>query len=186
VIRDAIRWFVLCTVAAIGAVVALTPFSEASEDRSELVAIARSVTLSRIQTPVTLATKRQSDCDSLFSQRPNARYTLVLRGVHSETEPGVAYRLVLNLPKNAKALRNDAGYVGDLNFFGRSPTPRGSPDVSYEITDALLRLKERGRAQCPVSLTFATDLAPEQGSNPGVSSLEIWRHERLAPIAGKP
>src|SRR6266849_2501877 len=73
---------------------------------------------------------------------------LVVRDLRVVGQPGVLFRLYLDLPSDAKPIRTDPHYVGALNFYGAAEA--GSFDaqnekspmfVSYDITRVLRNLR---------------------------------------------
>jgi hypothetical protein len=113
-------------------------------------------------------------CEAAFAQDANRRFTLVLRGLRTKSEPGVGFRIFLNSGASPAATTRDApGYVGDVNFYGLT---KRSGTYSFDATAALAGLRKAGRAACPLFVVFATDSAVAAGSNPSVGTIQLIMH----------
>ncbi len=105
---------------------------------------------------------------------------LVVRDLRVVGQPGVLFRLYLDLPSDAKPIRTDPHYVGALNFYsaaepGRFDAP-GEKDpmfVSYDITRVLRNLRAQKRLSDQTTLTIIPSGTPAIGSDPSIGRIEI-------------
>ena len=105
---------------------------------------------------------------------------LVVRDLQVAGQPGVLFRLYLDLPSGAKPIRNDPRYVGSLNFYnaaepGRFDTPneKNPMFVSYDITRVLRNLRAQKLLTDQTTLTIIPSGTPAIQSDPRIGRIEI-------------
>ena len=112
--------------------------------------------------------------------RTQGRHTyLVVRDLRVVGQPGVLFRLYLDLPPEAKPIRTDPHYVGALNFYnaaepGRFDANEKSPMfVSYDITRVLRNLRAQKLLSDQTTLTIIPSGTPATQSEPRIGRIEI-------------
>ena len=104
---------------------------------------------------------------------------LVVRDLRVVGQPGVLFRLYLDLPSDAKPIRTDPHYVGALNFYnaaepGRFDANEKNPMfVSYDITRILRNLRAQKLLTDQTSLTIIPSGSPAIHSDPSIGRIEI-------------
>lgn len=101
---------------------------------------------------------------------------LIVKELSAQIQPGVIYHLYLDLPSGAKPARNDAHYVGTLNFFNApfdGSAPRSDFFFSYDITPIARKLRERKLLAGQTTLTVSPASAPDAGSAPTIGRVEL-------------
>jgi hypothetical protein len=105
---------------------------------------------------------------------------LVVRDLRVVGQPGVLFRLYLDLPSDAKPIRTDPHYVGALNFYNAAEPGRfdalneKSPMfVSYDITRVLRNLQSRKLLTDQTTLTIIPSGTPAIHSDPRIGRIEI-------------
>ena len=167
-----------CVLLVPAAIAAATGIALAGSDSVLLAHWTRApVRLDSTEVSLELASTEAGRCSDLLDIGDDSRLTLVLRGLKSKAEPEVAFRVFLGRPQTVHEARLDPGYIADLTFFGTSLLPKGSA-VSYEVSGPLRRLKHAGLLHCPIIVSFLSDRAPSQGSEPTVAEVELWRTPR--------
>lgn len=115
------------------------------------------------------------------------RRYLILRGLTATAQPGVIYAVYIDLPPGAKPAANDPRHVGSINFFSaRPPDAANGPDAtslqnrdgeklffSFDLTDTVELLKQRGLLLPRTTVTFIADGPPDQSVRVVVGRLEI-------------
>jgi len=108
------------------------------------------------------------------------RIYLVVRDLQVVGQPGVLFRLYLDLPSGAKPIRTDPHYVGSLNFYnaaeaGRFDTPneKNPMFVSYDITRVLRNLRAQKLLTDQTTLTIIPSGTPAIQSDPRIGRIEI-------------
>jgi hypothetical protein len=111
---------------------------------------------------------------------PGRHIYLVVRDLRVVGQPGVLFRLYLDLPTNAKPVRTDSHYVGALNFYnaaeaGRfdAPNDKSPMFVSYDITRVLKNLQAQKLLSDQTSLTIIPTGPPATDSHPRIGRLEV-------------
>jgi len=104
---------------------------------------------------------------------------LVVRDLRVVGQPGVLFRLYLDLPPDAKPIRTDSHYVGALNFYnaaepGRFDANEKSPMfVSFDITRVLRNLRAQKLLSDQTTLTIIPSGTPATQSEPRIGRIEI-------------
>jgi tyrosinase len=86
---------------------------------------------------------------------------LVLRDLRAEAQPGVVYRILLDLPNGSAARGGSARQVGTVNFFGvAGHDSHGSPDkdnrfLSFDITALAAPLLKNGQLSAEPTVTIS-------------------------------
>lgn len=115
------------------------------------------------------------------------RRYLVLRGLTASVQPGVLYSVYIDLPPGARPAANDPRHIGSINFFAaRPPDAAKGPDAaaphnqaaeklffSFDLTDTVDVLKQRGQLLPRTTVTFIADGPPDQSARVVVGRLEI-------------
>jgi hypothetical protein len=104
---------------------------------------------------------------------------LVVRDLRVVGQPGVLFRLYIDLPSEAKPIRTDPHYVGALNFYnaaepGRFDANEKNPMfVSYDITRVLRNLRAQKLLSDQTTLTIIPSGTPATQSDPRIGRIEI-------------
>jgi hypothetical protein len=78
-----------------------------------------------------------------------------LRGLYAERPAQQVFDIFLDSTMAEKARRDDAGFIGSLNFFGMPATREDSTRaVSFEVADAIMRLARAGRLDVAMRVSF--------------------------------
>lgn len=115
------------------------------------------------------------------------RRYLILRGLTATVQPGVIYAVYIDLPPGARAAANDPRHIGSINFFSaRPPDAANGADAaslqnrdgeklffSFDLTDTIDLLKQRGLLLPRTMVTFIADGPPDQSARVVVGRLEI-------------
>ena len=105
---------------------------------------------------------------------------LVVRDLRVVGQPGVLFRLYLDLPSDAKPVRTDPHYVGALNFYNAAepgrfdvPNEKNPMFVSYDITRVLRNLRAQKLLTDQTTLTIIPSGTPAIQSDPRIGRIEI-------------
>ena len=105
---------------------------------------------------------------------------LVVRDMRVVGQPGVLFRLYLDLPAGAKPIRTDPHNVGALNFYnaaepGRfnAPNEKSPMFLSYDITRVLRNLRAQKVLSDQTTLTIIPSGTPAIHSDPSIGRVEI-------------
>jgi hypothetical protein len=131
------------------------------------------------------ASARPTAVLGLDPAQPHRRTYLVLKGLHTWSQPEVLYHLYLT-PVRGGGL-DQASYVGNINFFDAEFHDHGNQDAmdtalgenfySFDVTALLQRIARDGDAQArdALQVTFVPGGAPQPGGKPIVGSIELVR-----------
>jgi hypothetical protein len=99
---------------------------------------------------------------------PRHKLYLVLRGLRADGQPEVLYDVHLDLPPGAPPDRNEPSYVGSLDFFNASgyASESSSRFYSYDVSDAVRRLKTRDLLREPITVTIVPTAKPAKTAKP--------------------
>ncbi|HLR05723.1 MAG TPA: hypothetical protein VK117_07915 [Pyrinomonadaceae bacterium] len=131
--------------------------------------------------PVAESTIKQTTLGARIGTLARGRHIyLVVRDLEVVGQPGVLFRLYLDLPSGAKPIRTDPHYVGALNFYnaaeaGRFDTPneKNPMFVSYDITRVLRNLRAQKLLTDQTTLTIIPSGTPAIQSDPRIGRIEI-------------
>jgi len=131
--------------------------------------------------PVAESTIKQTTLGARIGTLARGRHIyLVVRDLQVAGQPGVLFRLYLDLPSGAKPIRTDPRYVGSLNFYnaaepGRFDTPneKNPMFVSYNITRVLRNLRAQKLLTDQTTLTIIPSGTPAIQSDPRIGRIEI-------------
>ena len=131
--------------------------------------------------PVAESTIKQTTLGARIGTLARGRHIyLVVRDLQVVGQPGVLFRLYLDLPSGAKPIRTDPHYVGALNFYnaaeaGRFDTPneKNPMFVSYNITRVLRNLRAQKLLTDQTTLTIIPSGTPAIQSDPRIGRIEI-------------
>ncbi len=131
--------------------------------------------------PVAESTIKQTTLGARIGTLARGRHIyLVVRDLQVVGQPGVLFRLYLDLPSGAKPIRTDPHYVGALNFYnaaeaGRFDTPneKNPMFVSYDITRVLRNLRAQKLLTDQTTLTIIPSGTPAIQSDPRIGRIEI-------------
>jgi hypothetical protein len=136
--------------------------------------------------PVRIELKRleSGESASLSSQLDrlggNQRLFLVLRGASAEGQPGVLFRLFLDLPGSVPPDARDPHVIGTLNFFRALPATAGGNSTaelfeSYDVTGPLATLRRRQMLSEPTTITIAPVGVPDPHARVAIGRVELIR-----------
>ena len=135
------------------------------------------VTLDAIAEP---NVERRSLAARIKTLAPDRHIYLVVRDLRVVGQPGVLFRLYLDLPSDPKPVRTDSHYVGSLNFYsaaepGRfdAPNEKSPMFVSFDITRVLGKLQAQKLMSNETTLTIIPTGTPAINSNPRIGRIEI-------------
>src|SRR5712671_2699864 len=101
------------------------------------------------------------------------RIYLVVRDLQVVGQPGVLFRLYVDLPSEAKPIRTDPHYLGALNFYNAAepgrfdiPNEKNPMFVSYDITRVLRNLRAQKLLSDQTTLTIIASGTPAAQSDP--------------------
>jgi len=131
--------------------------------------------------PLAESTIKQTTLGARIGTLARGRHIyLVVRDLQVVGQPGVLFRLYLDLPSGAKPIRTDPHYVGALNFYnaaeaGRFDTPneKNPMFVSYDITRVLRNLRAQKLLTDQTTLTIIPSGTPAIQSDPRIGRIEI-------------
>src|SRR5712664_3460001 len=130
--------------------------------------------------PVAEAETEQKPPALIHQARTRGRHIyLVVRDLRVVGQPGVLFRLYLDLPSEAKPIRIDPHFVGALNFYnaaepGRFDANEKNPMfVSYNITRVLRNLRAQKPLTDQTTLTIIPSGTPAIQSDPRIGRIEI-------------
>ena len=105
---------------------------------------------------------------------------LVVRDLQVVGQPGVLFRLYVDLPSEAKPVRTDPHYIGALNFYnaaepGRFDTPNEKSPmfVTFDITRVLKNLRAQKLLSDQTTLTIIPSGTAANQSDPRIGRIEI-------------
>jgi len=126
-------------------------------------------------TRVTLRSPDAAELAARFANLTDRRFTLALRGLTADREPGTVYSVYLDAREGEILSPADPGFAGTLTFFGApkapaTPHPRG---ISYEISEALAKLQRAGRLEGPLTVTIVPGRPPASDSHPMIEKISL-------------
>jgi hypothetical protein len=106
------------------------------------------------------------------------RIYIVLKNLRAVKQPGVLYHLYLDLPPETKPSKDDARYIGTLNFFNRAGgggfgAPKTSSFDSYDITAAARNLQARNLLYEDTTITIIPAGEPDAEARPTIGLIEL-------------
>lgn len=111
---------------------------------------------------------------------PGRHLYLVVRDLRVAEQPGVLYRLYLDLAASEKPRRTDLHYTGTLNFFNAGESGRVDPTsgkdskfFSYDITPTVRALQVRQLLSDETTITIIPSGTPVATSQPSIGRIEI-------------
>jgi len=158
-----------------------------SKDELSLIAeTTEPVTLSGRQTRIVLRpTASAGSTDKTLAERFGAltagrRIYVVLRNLRATQQPGVLYRLYLDLPADQKTTRTNARHVvGIFNFYNADAADDfQSPDrsqkfFSYDVTDLVRTLRAQNRLSKETTLTIIPTGTPATDAKVSIGRIEL-------------
>jgi tyrosinase len=96
--------------------------------------------------------------------------------------PGALYEVYLNLPEGAEPDPESPHFLGHIAAFTDSEGAHDASDRSFEITDAVRALRERGEWQGAVEVTFVLSDPPEDPEARRAMPQEILRFSHLSVV----
>jgi len=161
----------------------IKPMHQGSQNaKVELMAAAKTVELAGKQTTVEL--QPVPAANNLFSRlnslRPGERIYLVLRDLATQEQPGVVYKIYLNLPAGSVPAKDDPHFAGVINFYGAA-RPRGAESSqpsgfrSFDVTDLLQNLQKHNLLTGRISVTIIPAVAARANVNakPVIGRIEL-------------
>lgn len=130
--------------------------------------------------PTKIAPQRNALTARLATLGPERRIYLVLRDLRAVAQPGVLYKIYLDLPADTKFPDCAPHYVGALNFFDAVPldgadVPSTSASAfrSYDITSVVKNLEAKGLLREPTTIMIAPAGIPASGAKPRIGCVEL-------------
>jgi len=105
-----------------------------------------------------------------------SRFSIVLRGLTAAAPPGVVYNLYLDLPEGATPGKEDARFIGEINFFGVTQDPQSDRFLNFEITPQLRRALAKRPSTRPLTVTIRPVGVPSAAAEAAIQQLELVKH----------
>jgi hypothetical protein len=148
----------------------------ASNCFAELIASVGQVALGADIASFTLNATPGVELNGMFREARVRRFSLSFEGIAAARSPEVSYLVFINA-KDAKELTAESpGYVGSISFFGgaKNVNQLRFPPVSFEISEALVRLDQSGRASLPMIVSLKPTGRPATGSIPSIEKIGLF------------
>jgi len=127
-----------------------------------------------IRVPLVPSTQSSTGKDPALEAMVGQRVYLVLDGISAELSAGVSYDVFLGPPDSSTPAHDDEGYAGTLNFFDIPAEGSGQPhSVSYDVTDAVMHLRQHGRLRSPLVVTFVPVAPPLEKTEPTIARISL-------------
>ena len=127
-----------------------------------------------------IAEKQRTLAARLTALSPDRHLYLILKDLHVKEQPGILYSLYVDLPADAKPVRDDPHYVGVLNFFNaqvsgevRPPNTGSSIFFSRDITALLRNLQTHSLLCDETTVTIIPSGTPAADSEARIGRIEI-------------
>jgi hypothetical protein len=106
----------------------------------------------------------------------NHNFILTLQGLATDRPPETGYLVFLNVPEGVTPVVEDIGYAGAVSFFGAPPSAEGADAraVSFEVSEAVQRLRAAGRLAGTMTVTIRPAGKPAAGSHPTIRRLALF------------
>jgi len=109
---------------------------------------------------------------------PDRHIYMVVRDLRVNEQPGVLYRLYLDLPPDEKPGRSNPHYAGTLNFYNATETSDAAnvknPKIfSYDITAMIRNLQAQNLLSDETTVTVIPSGTPAPDSSPSIGRIEI-------------
>jgi hypothetical protein len=103
-------------------------------------------------------------------------FILTLQGLATDRPPETGYLVFLNVPDGVTPAVEDIGYAGAVSFFGAPPSGEGADAraVSFEVSEAVQRLRAAGRLAGTMTVTIRPAGKPAAGSHPTIRRLALF------------
>jgi hypothetical protein len=103
-------------------------------------------------------------------------FILTLQGLATDRPPETGYLVFLNVPEGVTPAVEDIGYAGAVSFFGAPPSGEGADAraVSFEVSEAVQRLRTAGRLAGTMTVTIRPAGKPAAGSHPTIRRLALF------------
>jgi hypothetical protein len=111
--------------------------------------------------------------------QPGRKLVLVVGDQRTNVQPGVIYRLYLDLPEDVAPEGREAFLVGRLNFFNATTAddplkaPKSERFVSFDVTSVTKTLSAQGNLKSKSTVTFIPDATPAEGSRPIIGEIKL-------------
>jgi tyrosinase len=139
------------------------------------VSLASATTRASLTQTTQVSNKKLFDL-SLGAPAPGVgRYYLVVKDLQIKAQPGVIYKLFLDLPTVASEATRHAHLIGYLNFFSAMPGMSMNAEdrfISYDIS-ALVKRLGAASVNGPINLTVSSSQGAASGSEPVIGSVSI-------------
>ena len=113
---------------------------------------------------------------SVASATATGRVLLVLRDLTANLSPDTLYEAFLDLDLDAKPAERKARYLGTFSFFGASEGhAHGGDGPSFDITERLAELRQRGMLKAETKVTILPLGAVAAGARPVIGSIDLVR-----------
>ena len=106
----------------------------------------------------------------------NHNFILTLQGLATDRPPETGYLVFLNAPDGVTPAVDDIGYAGSVSFFGVTPSAAGADAraVSFELSEAVQRLRAAGRLAGTMTVTIRPAGKPAAGSHPTIRRIALF------------
>ena len=142
------------------------------------IALTEGTTRITLEQPV--AKNPQTLAARIAALNPGHHLYLILRDLRVKEQPGTLYRVYLDLPADAKPIRDDPHYVGLLNFFNaqvsgdiRPPDTGSSIFFSRDVTALVKNLQSRKLLCDETTITIISSGTPAADANAQIGRIEI-------------
>jgi hypothetical protein len=134
------------------------------------------IALTATPTRIALQPAGSVDLAAAFAATADRHFILMLQGLATDRPPGTGYLVFLNVPEGVMPGVDDAGYAGAVSFFGVSPSAESAEAsaVSFELTEAVQRLRAAGRLAGTMTVTIRPAGKPAAGSHPTIRRIALF------------
>ncbi len=98
---------------------------------------------------------------------------LVAKKLVTNAQPGVTYKVYLDLPSNASPEVAAKYHVGTVNFFNATAAPNSDRFESFDVTPLLKSLAKEGKLDEVVTVTVIPNGSPVTDSKPQIGELAL-------------
>jgi tyrosinase len=121
----------------------------------------------------------------LASKTPSKRIYVVLRQIRADAQPGVLYRVYLDLPDHPSKQQRADHSIGTINFFSfvrhghAAPAKHGNPSrakerfVSFDVTSKIRALHSSRVLRAKPIITIVPVGKPANHANPAIGKVEL-------------
>ena len=120
-----------------------------------------------------------SFADQIEALGEDQRLYLVISNFKAQTQPGVVYRVYLDLPTGPSDANREGQFIGTMTFFdatahsGHSFASLPGRTRRFDVTDVVRRLHAQGRTGTTPSVTIAPVGEPAANARPVIGEISL-------------